>query len=411
MLAHISRGRRAPAVRLARRLYLYAFLDEFILLYPLYAVLFAESGLSTAQISSLFIIWSTANIVLEVPSGVLADAVSRRSLLVAGPLLAGAGYALWVLVPSYPAFAAGFVLWGAHSALQSGAFEALVYTELDRLGAADGYARVIGRTETASTVAAAVAIALAGPVFAAGGYPAVGAASVAACLACAIVAAGLPEHDHPSSRGTVGLGFRHVLRTGVDEVRARPNVRAAIAFLIAIAAVWGALDEYLALLAIDMGVSTEAVPGLLLAVYAGVAAGGLLGDVAARLPQRAVAGTLVLAAMALAAGAMTGHPVGFGLIGLAFCVFQMVQIAADARLQHTINGTARSTVTSFAGLGIEVASIGVFVVYGAASVTASHGVLFAGWAAAYVLIALVMFRPRGAVVDDTGPVAEWDVRG
>ncbi|NED99650.1 MFS transporter [Phytoactinopolyspora halotolerans] len=423
MLARISRGRGVSAARLARRLYLYAFLEEFILLYPLYAVLFAESGLSTAQISSLFVIWSAANILLEVPSGVLADAVSRRTLLTIGPLLAGTGYALWVLAPSYPAFAVGFVLWGAHSALRSGAFEALVYTELERLESADRYARVIGRTQTASTVAAAVAMASAGPVFAVGGYPAVGAASVAACLACAMVATRLPEHRDRDPVQSTGPGFAQVFRAGMVEVRTRRSVRVAIVFLVAVAAVWGALDEFLALLAVDAGVSTASVPLLLLLVYAGVAAGGLLGEVAGRLPRPLIAGTLTLAAATLAAGGVlagralagsvpaggasadgvsaaagttvaTAALVGFALIGAAFCVFQMVQIAADARLQRTISGAARSTVTSVAGLGTEVATIGVFVVYGAASTVASHGTLFAGWAAVYGLIALLLVRAR-----------------
>ena len=84
-------------------------------------MLFAETGLSPAAISSLFVIWSVTGFVLEVPSGLWADVFSRRRLLVAAPLLSGAGFALWSFAPSYPAFAAGFVLWGAGSALRSGA--------------------------------------------------------------------------------------------------------------------------------------------------------------------------------------------------------------------------------------------------------------------------------------------------
>ena len=120
---------------------------------------------------------------LEVPSGAWADAVSRRLLLWLGPLLTAAGFALWVLVPSYWAFAVGFVLWGAGGALGSGALEALVYEELERLGAAERYARVMGRARAAGHARPwSCAMALAGPVFAWGGYPAVGAASVLACL-------------------------------------------------------------------------------------------------------------------------------------------------------------------------------------------------------------------------------------
>ncbi|MEV1113376.1 MFS transporter, partial [Micromonospora sp. NPDC049751] len=173
---HLAARVPDPAVRrLSATLYGYAFLSDLVLLYPLYVVLFADTGLSVGQISSLFVIWSGAGILFEVPSGAWADVVSRRLLLCLAPLVTAAGYALWVLFPSYPAFAVGFLLWGAGGALVSGALEALVWTELARLDASDRYARVLGRARTAGVLGVVVTGVLAGPVFAAGGYPAVGA--------------------------------------------------------------------------------------------------------------------------------------------------------------------------------------------------------------------------------------------
>ncbi|MDQ3850972.1 MAG: MFS transporter, partial [Actinomycetota bacterium] len=261
---------------MAARLYAYAFLGDFVLLYPVYALLFAETGLSTAQISSLLAIWSIASFTLEVPSGVWADATSRRMLLAAGPLLSGLGFGLWVVVPSYAAFALGFVLWGAQGALQSGALQALVYEELERLGAASRYAHVMGRATAIGTGASALAIGLAAPVFAIGGFTAVGAASVLACIAGAAVAAGFPEHgsglpghgarlpergaglpERGSSRDPyTDRGFRAyaaVLTAAVAEVRAEPVLRGALLLVPAVAAIWGALDEYLPLLAAEAG--------------------------------------------------------------------------------------------------------------------------------------------------------------
>ena len=405
-----------PSSRLALRLYAYAFLDELILLYPLYAVLFAETGLSTAQISSLFIIWTATSVLVEVPSGVLADKVSRRLLLVVAPLLAGTAFGLWVVAPSYWAFAVGFVLWGAAGALQSGAFEALAYEELDRLGEARRYAHVIGRTYTASTLAVALAIAAAGPVFALGGYPALGIASVVVCAAAAIVATSLPEHRFSTRRETADPGvptahrgspamdpsFADFLRSGVAEVRRSRVVQAAVLFLIVATVIWGALDEYLALLAVEIGVATHSVPAVLFVVYVGTAIGGLAGGWASGLSRRGVAVVLAVAAVLLAAGALARHPVGFALIGAAFCSFQMIQIAADARLQHSIAGSARSTVTSLAEFGTAVAMIGVYAIYGlAAHAGVAHAVLFACWAAAYVCLALGLALRHGRRIEVT----------
>src|SRR4051812_47669375 len=105
--------------RLTATLYAYSFLDDLILLYPVYVLLFADTGLTVAEISSLFVVWSVTGFVLEIPSGVWADAVSRRLLLVGAPVLGAVGFGLWTTVHSYWAFLAGFVLWGTQGALQS----------------------------------------------------------------------------------------------------------------------------------------------------------------------------------------------------------------------------------------------------------------------------------------------------
>src|SRR5919198_2407543 len=157
--------------RLTVAFYAYSFSNDFVLLYPVYALLFTDTGLSVAQVSSLFVIWSVTGIVLEVPSGALADAVSRRLLLIAAPLLTATGYALWVLAPSYWAFAAGFVLWGVAGSLQSGAQEALVYEGLEHRHATDSYARLIGRAKALGVAAGMLAPPAPGPGFAWGGYP------------------------------------------------------------------------------------------------------------------------------------------------------------------------------------------------------------------------------------------------
>jgi MFS family permease len=264
-----------------------------------YTLLFADTGLSTAEISSLFIIWSVTGFGLEVPSGVLADATSRRMLLVVGPLLAAAGSALWVFAPSYPAFAVGFALWGIEGALRSGALEALVYEELDRVGEAERYPRLIGRASAAETTAAALAMAAAAPVFALGGYEWVGIASVAVRIAASAVATTLPEHRTAATRRTDDAepppaGPAAVVRHGIAELRAAPRVRAAILLVPAIVAIWGSLEEYLGLLLREAGAAVAEVPLLLVLVWAGVAAGGLLGERAARLSSRGLA--LLLAA-------------------------------------------------------------------------------------------------------------------
>ncbi|MBB6556674.1 MFS transporter [Nonomuraea rubra] len=376
-------------------LYVYAFLSEFILIYPVYALLFTDTGISVAEVSTLFVIWSVTGMVLEIPSGAWADTVSRRLLLFLGPLLSGAGFALWVLFPSYWVFAAGFVLWGAGEALVSGAYEALAYEELERRGRSGRYASVMGRATALGLAGSASAIGLASPVFAAGGYPAVAAASVLACVLCAATALTLPEHRAPAAAG--GLGYLAALREGIGLARADRGVLRAMLLVAFVTAIWGALEEYVPYLGAETGVAKATIPLLILLVWVGATAGGLLAGPAERLGSRGYAALLGLAALTLAAGALSGHPAGFVAIGLAVGAFQLAQVLADVRLQERITGPARATVTSVAGLGTNVVTLGVYTAYGTASSQVSHGATFALLALPYVVIALAMARTRRSV--------------
>ncbi|WP_262379956.1 MFS transporter [Nonomuraea sp. PA05] len=432
-------------------LYVYAFLSEFILIYPVYALLFTDTGISVAEVSSLFVIWSVTGMVLEVPSGALADAVSRRLLLFLGPLLSGAGFALWVSFPSFWVFAAGFVLWGAGEALVSGAYEALAYEELERRGRSGRYAHVMGRATALGLAGSAAAIGLASPVFAAGGYPAVAVASVLACVLCAVTALTLPEHRAPSGGGEPG--YLATLREGIRLTRADPGVLRAVLLVAFVTAIWGALEEYVPFLGEETGVAKATIPLLILLIWVGATAGGLLAGAADSLlarptsdvrgpaadphpptsaphppiadphppasaqhppiadAQRSAGGSprmasdlpgpaerlrphryamlLGLAALAMAGGALSGHPAGFVAIALAVGAFQLAQVLADVRLQERITGKARATVTSVAGLGTNVVTLGVYTAYGTVSAQASHGLTFALLALPYLVIALL----------------------
>ena len=401
--------------KLAATLYAYAFLTDLVLLYPVYALLFADSGLSVGQISSLFVIWSLAGLALEAPSGAWADAISRRRMLCLAPLCAATGFALWTLAPSYLAFAAGFVAWGAGGALASGALEALVFDELDHLGAADRYARTIGRARTAGTVGVLVAILLAGPVFEVGGYLAVGSASVAACLLAAAVAARFPEHRDiaagrtvaagtatpaaagPGPEGAAGddeAGWWQGLRTGAAVVRRDDRVRATVVLVAVVTAIWGGLEEYTPLLARDTGVAVSTVPLLLLLVALGQVAGGLLAPLGQRLGANGYALLLAGSAVALAGGALLRQWAGFLLVAAAFCGFQLASVLADARLQERIDSGTRATVTSLAGLATELTVIATYAGYGLVAGVAGNPVAFTVAAVPYLLVAVLLAAGR-----------------
>jgi MFS family permease len=401
--------------RLVCALYAYAFLDEFVLLYPLYALLFTDAGLTAAQVSALFVLWSATGIVLEVPSGALADAVSRRALLVVAPLVGAAGYALWVTVPSFWAFAAGFVLWGVRGALVSGSLEALVYTELDARGAAGSYARVLGRSHTAAVLAVVLATALAAPAFGAGGYRLLGAVSVAAGMLAAGAALLLPEQRGQDRRegrreglreGTPGRddprdadepGYLGVLLAGLREARHVPAVRRAVLLVPAVTALWGSLEEYTSLLVRGTGVATGQVPWWELVLWGGAGLGGLLAGRAAGLSAPALGSVVAAGGLLLAVGAASGVTAGVVGVAAGFAALQLSGVVVGAWLQDAVTGPARATVTSVASLAAELVAVAVYVVYGALAGPLGHARTFALLGLVYLPVAAWVASGPGRV--------------
>nr|BFE85928.1 hypothetical protein GCM10020093_085290 [Planobispora longispora] len=173
-------------------------------------------------------------------------------------------------------------------------------------------------------------------------------------------------------------------------MRGNRSVRRALLLVPATAAVWGALEEYVALLVEETGVPTSSVPLWVLLVWAGVTAGSLLAGAGRRMTARSFAALLALAALALGGGAAAAHPGGLVLVTAAFCVFQMATLVADARLQERITGPSRATVTSLANLGTDLATVLVYGVYAALSAFAGHGMIFALLAVPYLGLALAV---------------------
>jgi MFS family permease len=333
--------------------------------YPLYALLFLDTGLSEAQVSALFALWSVTGLLAEVPTGVLADRWSRRGALVLAGVLEAAGFVLWTLAPGLPGFAAGFVVWGVGGALVSGAGEALVYDALAAGGAEGSYVRVHGATTAAELLVQVPTAVLAGVLVEAGGYALVGWVSVGTCLAAAALATRFPEPPRAGDDDEPDVPLRRAVGTALR----RPGLRLAV---VAVALLGGldAIEEYFPVTAREQGVPTELVPAAVLVVALTGAAGAALAGRVARLPSRALPGLLLLSAGLLAAGALSAGPVAVAAVAVSYGLYLAVLVVGEARLQEQVPGPVRATVTSVAGLGIEASALLVFGAWALGGVSA-----------------------------------------
>ena len=343
----------------------WAFLADALPIYPLYALFFADHGLTDGQISALFAIWSATAVIAEVPTGALADRYSRRYALAGAGLFQAAGYLLWLVLPGFAGFAVGFILWGIGGALASGALEALLYDGLADSGAQHAYARVYGWVSAAELVGQIPAALAATVLFPMGGYGLVGWVSVVLCLAASSVALRLPDtrarhHDHTGS-AEQHASYRTVLKVGLLEAVRNRAVRDAG---IAVALVTGidAIEEYFALLAHDWGIATHLTPIATLGIPLAGAAGAAVASRARQTSGPMIATSLGAAGVLLALAAILHRPAALAVVAAFYGIYRFVLVAVGARLQERIKSDARATVASVAGLATELS---VFAVYAA----------------------------------------------
>jgi MFS family permease len=117
--------------------------------YPVFAILFLDFGLTLDQFALLNAAWAATIVLMEVPSGALADTIGRRKLLIVAGILMVIEMALLCFVPLgnvsllFGVFIVNRFLSGIAEAAASGADEAIAYDSLKQEGNAGDWPRVI----------------------------------------------------------------------------------------------------------------------------------------------------------------------------------------------------------------------------------------------------------------------------
>jgi predicted MFS family arabinose efflux permease len=343
------------------------------------SVLLAQSrGLSIAQVGLVFAVYGMVCLVLELPTGGLADAIGRRPVLVLSGSLHLLGLLGLAVAPNLPAFIAAMSVIGAGRALDSGPLEswyvdavhqvtpgADVTPGLSRAAVADGIALSLGAVVggVLPTLAHGNSDALALPIL------------VAACFELVHVAAIMrfvTPIGPPSSVGTGALlrgSIREVPVIVRDTVRLAAQDR-ALRLLIAITFIAGMVLSTLELLGplrfadlADDATDGSAVFGIVMAVSFGAAAvGSALATTARRAARgsisRATAVLQVLCALALVGIALSPTAVLAGAAYAAFYLWNGAGWPLRKQLLHSrVDASKRSTTVSASSFAVMLGGI------------------------------------------------------
>lgn len=345
------------ARELRPRLYAVAFFEALGPIYAVYPLWFADHGLSTADISLLYVMWAALVILLEIPSGALADRLDRRRLIAFAYGLRAVGISIWMAVPGWQSIFLGAVLWAIEMSLTSGAWEALIYDELAAHDDEEAYAEVVARADQFETFGIAFASASAFVLLAAS-VPMVwlGWATVALHIPVVALVLWLPkarmqadEDDEPNTFSA----WWSTLTEGIGLAWSDIGLRRLLVLGALLEGLF-ILDEYAHLLGRLRGASDVVVPLLVLGIWAGMFLGS---ELAARRPHLSpgiLGGLLSSCACVTVFGLVLGTVPGLALLGVVYAALQTTSVLSDARFQEKIDGSVRATVSSvrsfFSGL-------------------------------------------------------------
>jgi MFS family permease len=139
--------------------------------YPVFTILFLDYGLTLEQFALLNAAWAATIVLLEVPSGAMADTVGRRNLLIFSGILMVIEMVLLCFAPRgnaqllFPLFLVNRILSGAAEASASGADEAIAFDSLQAEGDVRDWPRVLEKQMWARSSAFIIAMSLGAAVY------------------------------------------------------------------------------------------------------------------------------------------------------------------------------------------------------------------------------------------------------
>ena len=371
-------------------LYMYRFFVDFVLLYPVYMLLFESKGLSLFHISLLMMIWSVPVLLLEIPSGMLSDCWNRKYIIVIGTACKLLCFVLWLFAGDFWLFALGFVFWGTGEAFCSGSVQALLYDVLKKYEEEEQYEKYAGRAGFYGGIGIAASMLLGGWA-ASVGYDAAAWLSVASVAAAAVITLFLEEAEASQAESLTWAQYLRALREGLAPGRGNPRIIMLLMFCSLVVIVPGILEEYDQLYVSRVGLSLGMV-----GVWGGMRTGAeALGSRFAFVLKRWFGTIRRLCVLVIIGGVMLFVPVYaysmylLPVYGLFYALIAGVYVLSESMLQREVPSAQRAAFLSVNNLLMNVFGLILYLGFAGASTLGGLRAGFLGMAVYMVMVAAV----------------------
>ncbi|MEC0208323.1 MFS transporter [Paenibacillus ehimensis] len=345
------------------------FFQSLIPAYVIERLFWEQRGMTIQMVVYTEIIYAVTVVLLEVPTGILADKFSRKSMIVAGAVLGCAEFLILVFATQFWHFAAVVVLAGIGRCACSGSENALLYDSLLAGGKEHRFEKAVGRLNVCDFISGMIA-ALCGSFLATRfGFELnywLSFAGMSAALALSL----LLHEPQVNSRTEEPLELKTYIKASLLFFKENPGVSLVVLSGTVTGAALHFIYEFwqIYLNRLDIPV-----------IYFGLFSAGLMllmlpGNMLAHaLLRRFSSRTLLLAAVAVFAAGFTYIAAAKDYSGLAallvICLFSgIVEPIAAGYLHHRTDSSIRATIDSFQSLGLNAVHIVIGLGFGFVSV-------------------------------------------
>jgi MFS family permease len=150
---------------------MYGFLKNLRFFEPFLVLFFLEKGLTFLQIGTLYAIHQVATNILEIPTGVIADAMGRRRTMISSFVSYILSFMVFNFSSDYSFFVAAMILFSFGDAFRTGTHKAMIFEYLKIKGWQDQKVHYYGHTRSWSQMGSALSsLIAAGIVFYTGSF-------------------------------------------------------------------------------------------------------------------------------------------------------------------------------------------------------------------------------------------------
>ena len=128
------------------KIYTYRFLNEFWLVLPILIPYYEANRLNSTQIFTIQAAYALSILLLEIPSGYLADVIGRKKTLILGACFLPVGIGVYVFTHSFVTFILAEFIIAIGNSMRSGCDSALIYDTLIQLKEESEYKKFEGRS-------------------------------------------------------------------------------------------------------------------------------------------------------------------------------------------------------------------------------------------------------------------------